>query len=218
MLLNQLEAESQPLKENNLHIIYRAKNIINGKSYIGQTNNFRKRKNDHISCAKRGHKGVFYNAIRKYGEDSFVWEILDSVDCIEEANKLEVCFISRFNSLSHDFGYNIQIGGDNHKGYRHTSEAKAKISEASRGNKNTLGYRHSEEAKAKIGEAALGNKYAKTRPVYCVETGVVYDTIADATLAMTNGKRTRSHIGCVASGKKNFNTCFGYTWRFLEDL
>ena len=201
-----------------MHIIYRAKNTINGKSYIGQTKNFSKRKNDHISCAKRGHKGVFYNAIRKYGEEVFTWEILGSVDCIDLANKLEIRFIEEFNTLSHDLGYNIQIGGNNHKGYKHSDEAKAKIAEAGRGNKNTLGYNHTDEAKAKIGKAALGNKYAKTRPVYCVETGVVYDTIADATLAMSDGKRVRSHIGCVASGKKNFNTCFGYTWRFLEDL
>lgn len=46
------------------------------------------------------------------------------------------------------------------KGYKHTPEAKAKMSTAMRGNKNAtghqnaLGFRHTEEAKKRIAEAA----------------------------------------------------------------
>ena len=50
-------------------------------------------------------------------------------------------------------------------GYKHTEEARRKISKANMGNKknlgkqNALGYKHTKESKIKISEAHMGNQY-----------------------------------------------------------
>jgi group I intron endonuclease len=46
-------------------------------------------------------------------------------------------------------------------GYKHTPEAKAKISAASIGNKRALGYHHTQSARDRISASLMGNKRAK---------------------------------------------------------
>ena len=108
-------------------IIYKCTNIKNGKVYIGATIRIlNERKNQHIRCAllnKDNHKRYFYNAIRKYGVENFVWEIIDNSDNYEELMKKEKYWIKYYNSFG-DNGYNSCEGGNNSTGYRHTDEAK----------------------------------------------------------------------------------------------
>ena len=47
-----------------------------------------------------------------------------------------------------------------HKGYKHTPEARAKISAAQMGNKKFLGHEHTPEARAKIAAAGLGREHS----------------------------------------------------------
>lgn len=59
-------------------IIYMVTNKINGKKYIGQTkNSLPQRKHRHHSDA-RNHRTTmyFHNALRKYGEKAFEWNVL----------------------------------------------------------------------------------------------------------------------------------------------
>lgn len=60
------------------HIIYMYTNKVNGKSYIGQTNNFERRHKQHLQDSYHIHQGhevshklPFHAAIRKYGIDNF---------------------------------------------------------------------------------------------------------------------------------------------------
>lgn len=80
-----------------------------GKAYIGQTCDYARR----IAA----HKGMslcraFYNAVKKYGFDSFKHEILIDGLTLEEANLLEDFFIVEHNTLS-PHGYNLKTGGGN---------------------------------------------------------------------------------------------------------
>lgn len=86
-----------------------------GKSYIGQTiQDPLKRKEQHRFNAEKGVKSKFYDAIRKYGFDSFKFEILytltDSPDLKSELNSLETYYIGKYDSFNN--GYNMTIGGD----------------------------------------------------------------------------------------------------------
>lgn len=91
-------------------IIYRAKNNVNGKVYIGQTtktlNERRKiHENDKFSCA------YFHNALKKYS-NNFEWSILCEV-LHPSASFLDLCeesFIRYYNSTDPDKGYNLIIG------------------------------------------------------------------------------------------------------------
>ena len=89
--------------------VYKHTNKTNGKIYIGITH----------QCAKRrwqkgeGYRGqVFYNAIKKYGWESFDHEILYAGLTEKEAKQLEVDLIAKYQSNVHGKGYNISPGGN----------------------------------------------------------------------------------------------------------
>jgi len=94
--------------------IYKATNIINGKSYIGKTTkNFDWYKNGHIKNALRGDNKLFYKAIRKYGQKNFQWEILFEGECSNnKLNDLEIFYIGYYDTFNRSNGYNLTIGGD----------------------------------------------------------------------------------------------------------
>lgn len=122
--------------------IYRFKNKINGKSYIGQSVQPEKRIKQHIGLANNGSNTKFHRAIRKYGIENFEYEILygdlfpiDNIsDCLD---RLEIYFINVFDSYNN--GYNMTGGGG---GYIHTTGGM-------------LGKNHSKETKEKIREHTL---------------------------------------------------------------
>lgn len=89
--------------------IYSATNSINGKVYIGQTNDFKSRKKSHFYAHNR--KSYFYRALRKHGEKHFDWEILQTTIDESAANKYEKYYIEYFNSTDSEYGYNLTDGG-----------------------------------------------------------------------------------------------------------
>ena len=56
--------------------IYMYTNRLNGKRYIGKSINIEARKGKHRRNAKDGRASYFYNALRRYGEEVFDFEIL----------------------------------------------------------------------------------------------------------------------------------------------
>ena len=91
-------------------IIYKATNKLTGKVYIGQTvQKLINRKNRHFrdSINKPGNC-KFHNALNKYDNSNFDWEILGeySSECLDEK---EAYYISFYNSVKE--GYNILLGG-----------------------------------------------------------------------------------------------------------
>lgn len=100
-------------------VIYVMENKINGKKYVGQTNNFRLRMNGHRSDAKNknshSYNSPLSNAIRKYGWESFNNYIIetfeDDVD-FSIVDDREKFFIDSLNTLTkNNHGYNICLGG-----------------------------------------------------------------------------------------------------------
>ena len=59
--------------------IYKITNKINGKSYIGQSNNIIRRISEHKSESYRQHEinKVLYKAIEKYGVQNFDFDIIE---------------------------------------------------------------------------------------------------------------------------------------------
>ena len=88
--------------------IYQITNLINGKIYIGQTNNVQKRWANH-RCSSDPNM-VIARALRKYGVDNFKFEVLLRGLTPDEANQKEIEFIKEKNSLV-PYGYNVATGG-----------------------------------------------------------------------------------------------------------
>lgn len=89
-------------------IIYKITNIQNNKVYIGQTINslearFKRHKNDALKT-KNPLNTHFARAIRKYGPDSFIAEVIDSATTQEELNQKEQSWIRYYDSVN--CGYN----------------------------------------------------------------------------------------------------------------
>ena len=101
-------------------IIYKAINIIDDKIYIGQTTQFLyKRKQQHL---KGKDKGRFKNAINKYGEHFFEWEIIDYAKTPEKLDEKEKYWVKFYKSNDKAKGYNLTDGGKSSFVYKYTEE------------------------------------------------------------------------------------------------
>lgn len=113
-----------------MYTVYKHTNVINGKTYIGQTclsveNRWRNGK---------GYKtGIFKAAIAKYGWDSFKHDIVKDKLTKEEASALEKKLIMEYKILG--LSYNITDGGEGCVGYKHSDEIRAKMSSINKGKK-----------------------------------------------------------------------------------
>ena len=91
-------------------VIYKVTNLTNQKVYIGQTNNFEKRKKRHHYIAKTSPT-AFHRALIKYGFDNFKWEVLAECKTRTQANSLEKKFIREYGGISNPLVYNETEGG-----------------------------------------------------------------------------------------------------------
>ena len=131
---------------NGTYCVYAHINKINGKIYIGQTIH------GDNPVKRWGYNGAhykaqpyFYNAIQKWGWDSFDHEVIANHLTAKEADEFEKLLIKKLNTTDSNFGYNLTSGG---KSYEMTEETKKKISESHKG--KTL----SEETKKKLSVAS----------------------------------------------------------------
>ena len=98
-----------------MFIVYKITNIKNNKVYIGITSSTMKRRwQEHINSAmNKSDNYIFHKAIRRYGKDSFVCEVLEKNLSKEEACSRERYYIEAYDSFfSQGKGYNMTYGGD----------------------------------------------------------------------------------------------------------
>jgi len=146
-------------------IIYKATSP-DGKVYIGQTiRTLKQRKSAHAFRAKKQDRRTpFQLALLTEGFANFAWEQVDQAETKAELDAKEKYWISHYNSMNPEKGYNNQDGGIH---YSPSAETLCKKSEAWKGEKNPMfgkhltpwnkglqgAQRHSNETRQKIGEA-----------------------------------------------------------------
>ena len=84
--------------------IYKITNKINGKIYIGQSNDIQRRFKEH--CYKK--ETPIEKAIHKYGKDNFNFEIIEECP-LNQLNERETYWILFYDSVTK--GYNCNFGG-----------------------------------------------------------------------------------------------------------
>lgn len=91
--------------------IYMIINVINGKFYIGSTNDIKKRWNDHLYCLNKNihHSKHLQHAWSKYGEEAFEFEVLEEfeVEDSQEQFDREQIYLDLFKPWDSNIGYNI---------------------------------------------------------------------------------------------------------------
>lgn len=92
--------------------VYIVTNKINGKVYIGQTNNLKRRWQEH-KHDKRGCKKQLHLAIEKHGVENFeIKSVYYGEDYVEKEKEL----IEKYDSMNSKKGYNIKPGGEDSAG------------------------------------------------------------------------------------------------------
>lgn len=119
--------KSMPIK-----CIYKITSPTN-KVYIGCTVNFYNRIHSYNKDLKQDKLGQpkLYNSFKKYGIINHTFEIVKTVEIVEELNALEREYIKMYNSVLE--GLNCTDGGRDT--YNHSDETKEKISKINKGRK-----------------------------------------------------------------------------------
>lgn len=182
----------------------------NGKVYIGITS----LRTFERWCGGHGYSGqpLMWNAIQKYGWKNIDHVILADGLTKEEAEAMEIIEIKKHKANRRSHGYNVDNGG-NATGTR-SAATKKKMSAAKTGEKNPFyGRSLSEDHKHKIRERRkeLDIQPVNKRPVRCVETGIIYESTAEATREL--GIHNYS-IRRVCYGKRK--TAGGYRWEYVN--
>lgn len=105
--------------------IYKITNNINGKVYIGQSKDPERRLKEHIA-GKNDNNSVIHLAIKKYGINSFSFDILEKN--IKNYNEREKYWIKYYHSQDREMGYNRTEGGEEPPIIRGENSALSKYS------------------------------------------------------------------------------------------
>lgn len=157
------------------NVIYKIRNVVNQKFYVGSTVNTRERFRNHRKLLRRGahHCRHLQAAWNKYGEDCFKFEIVEHVDTAEALHVAEDRWLHEW--VGHVDCYNHgrsaaapwrNCASEEHPnfGRPRSEEARQAISESLKAfyaedpsNHPRLGKQHTEETKERIRQIKLAN-------------------------------------------------------------
>lgn len=209
----------------------------NGKKYIGIT---KLKPKDRWKNGKSYKNCVlFERAIQKYGWNNMQHKILFANLTKEEAEQKEMELIAKYKSNDSKYGYNIENGGhincvsdetkkkisEKTKEAMQRPEVKRKMSIAQRNRISPLkGRKLSDEHKQKLSLAHKGKGHKlkqetkeklrhnkKCKPILCVETNKIYESLHEA------NRQANVDYRNIQRSCKNGKTAGGYHWRYYEE-
>ena len=146
--------------------IYMITNTIDNKRYIGKSIDLKRRLRKHkYYLANETHHNIhLQRAYNKYGLEYFKFDILEY--CTEkELDYLEMFYIEKYDSFHN--GYNMNMGGETGRGYKHEEEFKIKQSENNKGKLNP-------KAKQVICEGKIFDTIRECAKYYKVSENAMY--------------------------------------------
>lgn len=137
-------------------IVYLITNTRNGKRYVGWTSLSLERRwflHQHRKSCKALH-----SAIKKYGVDNFMIEVLFLVSTKEQASDFEIEYIKRYNTKAPN-GYNLTDGGEGVTGL--SDDVRLKRNRKLLGNRNAVGAVRTPEYCKAISDRQQGRQFTK---------------------------------------------------------
>ena len=147
--------------------IYKIINIVNNKIYVGSSVNIKERKKRHfIKLKSNKHENRYLqNAFNKYGEENFIFEIIEYVENKNMLLEREQYWIDELSVCDRNIGYNMRLKAGSNLGYICSEETREKLRQISLylGLKppSCKGIKLSEEHKNKISNSHKGKKMSK---------------------------------------------------------
>lgn len=132
--------------------IYQIRHVASGKVYVGSAISLSRRKIEHWRDLRRGDHGnaKLQRAWNKYGEDAFVFEVLEPVLLLEDLLTREQDWILKLDVCRK--GYNLAPTAGSLLGHKMSMETRQRMS------KVKTGVRKSPEHVAKVKEALTGRR------------------------------------------------------------
>jgi group I intron endonuclease len=165
--------------------IYRIRNLINNKIYIGSSKDLEDRWNDHKRDLNYNthHCDHLQNAWNKYGEKNFVFEIINECSPIKELLLFrEQCWLDTIRveyfdgtigDINHNLAYNTcKIAGSS-AGTKASEETRKKQSEAKKGKR--VGEEASLAKLTWVQVREIRKKYANDTTMSCTKLSKIYN-------------------------------------------
>jgi len=191
-----------------IYYVYLITNLVNGKVYVGKSNDPQVRWGDHRKVAlggKEKYPGEFFAvhaALHKYGLDNFKFEIISEFDAEKDAYLAETAMILLSCSNLKDYGYNCNLGGVG--GIIPNEETRQKLIAAQ--NRPHIKKMKSEDMKARhqadpgfLGRINTGNQYTKGRVLPQEER----DNLSKIFTGRIVSESTRNKMSEAQSGEKH---------------
>lgn len=217
--------------------VYAHLNSTNGKMYVGITS----QKPTNRWCSGTGYRAQerFWNAIQKYGWDSFEHAIVASGLCESDAKNFEILLIRLLKTDSPLQGYNMTAGGTGTCGWVPDIAWRHKISVANKGkivseetrkkiSRSRFNIALSEEHKRKISIAGKGRAMsanharrigiANMKPICQVttDTNEVIAVWPSATEIHKSLGFLQSAISQAVTGRRA--KAYGYVWKYEKEM
>ena len=179
--------------------IYKITNIQNNKVYIGQTirpveQRFHRHINDALNNILDTH---FARAIRKYGKESFIIEVIDTANSQEELNQKEQYWIRFYNSVNEGYNETDAISKCGGNTYRSKTDEEMNI------------------IKDKIRQTKIGAKNPMARKIKRINIQTNEEEVFDTIIACAQAcgiKNGKTSITTRLNGK--IKSPFKNTWIF----
>lgn len=215
--------------------IYKITNQINQKSYIGQSIDIERRWKQHktepFNTNGSQYNTVFYKAIRKYGIENFIFEVLEEcpLEKLDEREEYWIKKYSTYTQQANSQGYNMTIGGNNHPELYNTEDILklwndgytiADIQNILLCSKNTIASRLEANDISKEERRYRANEY-KAIPVeqydlngkFIAEFPSISAAIRSLGLNANSGKTGNITQAC----KHKIASAYNYIWKYKND-
>lgn len=191
--------------------VYMYKNKINGKIYVGKTNDLECRKKAHSRA--EGSCPIFHRAIKKYGIDVFDFIVLGEFEQEIDVFSAERYYIDWFKTnvskWGDKYGYNLTDGGDGISGYVVSQAQRDKQSKRMKLKySNTIhplkGKVLTEETKNKLRQANLGKKLTDETKQK-ISLSLIGEKNHNFGKSFFHTKETKNKMSLAKLGEKNHN-------------
>ena len=202
------------------HTVYITTNLADGKFYIGK----------HSRVAPDSYKGsgVWVHKCKKSNQP-LQCDIIAVCQTEKDAYKFEYEMVKAAREQYPKLCMNFMEGGRGYPaghnkgkpssmlGKKHSEETKKKLAlkgkKRSGQNHHMYGKHHSLESRKQMSKTHIERGHLRGKKVLCIETGIVYGSLAEAARAVSKDSHGRNNIRKSCLGK--FGKIYGYTWKFI---
>jgi hypothetical protein len=208
------------------HTVYVTTNVQNGKFYIGK-HSTRNLKDGYrgsgvwVLRAKNKKRKLFTRTIKFCETEKNAYEYEHEIVSIAKEIWPDLCMNITDGGMGFYSSDTSKRCGVNAPMYGKTlsAEARKKISikykETWNGKSPMYGKLHSDEAKKRMSESHMAIGHLRGKKVKCVENGVIYRSLAEASRSVSGGSHGRNNIRKCIYG--DIKIAYGFTWEYVED-